>query len=61
MATIFTYSYVAGKYLEIENEAVQAAELVLVDNGLDDDDAAEVLRAIGYVLLDCELYPAEVM
>lgn len=29
----------------------------LIDNGIDADEASEVLRAIGYSLLDTELYP----
>lgn len=33
------------------------AEQVLVDNGIDRDEADTVLQAIGYALLDTELYP----
>ena len=33
------------------------AEQVLIDNGVDNDEASVVLQAIGYVLLDIELYP----
>jgi len=32
-------------------------EQVLIDNGIDPDEADTVLQAIGYVLLDTELYP----
>lgn len=41
----------------ISQTAILNAERILIDNGLDADDASEVLRAIGYVLLDTELYP----
>ena len=34
-----------------------AAEKVLIDNGIDEDEAQIVLQAIGYTLLDEELYP----
>lgn len=43
----------------ITQECISAAEQVLVDNGIDSDEAATVLQAIGYVLLDVELYPEE--
>ena len=33
------------------------AEQVLVDNGIERDEADTVLQAIGYALLDTELYP----
>lgn len=33
------------------------AEQCLVDNGIESDEAAVVLQALGYVLLDEELYP----
>lgn len=36
---------------------VEAAEKVLVDNGIEEDEASTVLQAIGYSLLDTELYP----
>lgn len=38
-------------------EQIKKAEQVLIDNGIDADDAALVLQAIGYGLLDVELYP----
>jgi hypothetical protein len=34
-----------------------AAEKVLVDNGIEEDEASTVLQAVGYALLDTELYP----
>ena len=40
----------------IFEEHIEKAEQVLIDNGIDEDEAAIVLQAIGYVLLDAELY-----
>ena len=37
----------------------EKAERVLIDNGIEADEAEVVLQAIGYVLLDTELYPEE--
>ena len=41
----------------ITKENIQKAEQVLMDNGHDLDDAQDILQALGYVLLDVELYP----
>ena len=41
----------------ITQENIQKAEQVLMDNGHDLDDAQDILQALGYVLLDVELYP----
>lgn len=38
---------------------IERAEKVLFDNGIETDEVATVLQAIGYVLLDTELYPEE--
>lgn len=35
------------------------AEQCLVDNGIEPDEALIVLQALGYILLDEELYPEE--
>ena len=35
------------------------AEKVLVDNGIDPDEAYVVLQALGFVLLDEDLYPED--
>lgn len=43
----------------ISPSKIKAAEGVLIDNGIDPDEAQNVLQAIGYVLLDTELYPEE--
>lgn len=40
-----------------DRERISRAEQVLVDNGIDADDASTVLQALGYVLIDTELYP----
>ncbi|MCM1296333.1 MAG: hypothetical protein NC311_12410, partial [Muribaculaceae bacterium] len=37
--------------------AIEKTEQVLADNGIDPDEAQTVLQAIGYTLLDQELYP----
>ncbi len=36
---------------------IEKAEGVLIDNGIPEDEASTVLQAIGYVLIDSELYP----
>lgn len=40
----------------IRPEDIKRAEQVLIDNGIDADEADIVLQAIGYTLLDVELY-----
>lgn len=49
--------------LNIENckiypDNIKNAEGVLIDNGVDESDVHDVLQAIGYVLLNEELYPS---
>ncbi len=44
---------------EITEDRIEAAEKVLADNGIEHDETATVLQAIGYTLLDKELYPEE--
>lgn len=39
----------------ITDEMVKKAQQVLVDNGIDTDETATVIQAIGYVLLNTEL------
>ena len=36
---------------------IEKAEGVLIDNGIPEDEASTVLQAIGYTLIDSELYP----
>jgi len=45
---------------EITKENIKRAEQVLIDNGIDKDEAECVLQAIGYTLLDTELYGNDV-
>ncbi len=40
----------------MEQVKIKAAEQVLIDNGIETDEAQVVLQAIGYVLLDKDLY-----
>lgn len=42
---------------EMDKLRIRKAEQILIDNGIEDDEAAVVLQAIGYALLDTELYP----
>lgn len=46
-----------GDQICITQENIKKAEQVLMDNGHDLDDAQDILQALGYVLLDVELYP----
>ena len=45
---------------EITNEQIKKAMQCLVDNGIEEDEACVVLQALGYILLDDELFPEEV-
>ena len=36
---------------------LEKAKQILVDNGVEGDEAEIVLQAIGYALIDTELYP----
>lgn len=42
---------------EITKEEIERTIKVLVDNGIEEDEAETVLQAIGYTLLDAELFP----
>lgn len=42
--------------MEIPESKIKKAEQILIDNGIEADEAAVVLQAIGYALLDTELY-----
>ena len=54
----FTPSDAATKQ-GISPETIKRAEQVLIDNGIDPDEAQTVLQALGYVLLNEELYPED--
>lgn len=41
----------------ITPEQKEKAKQILVDNGVEEDEAEIVLQAIGYALIDTELYP----
>ena len=43
----------------ISKEDIIRAEQILIDNGIDKDEASVVLQAVGYALLDLELYDEE--
>ena len=43
--------------LRITSKAIKAAENCLIDNGIEADEAEIVLQALGYILIDEELYP----
>lgn len=45
---------------EINEEQIKKAMRCLVDNGIEIDEACTVLQALGYILLDVELFPEEV-
>jgi len=47
----------AFQHYGVTPDSVKAAEKVLADNGIEADEVQTVLQAIGYALLDCELYP----
>ena len=43
--------------MNMNKEKIEKAEQVLIDNGIEKDEAQTVLQAIGYILLDEEMYP----
>lgn len=45
---------------EITDNKINATMQCLIDNGIDEGEACVVLQAIGYILLDEELFPEEV-
>jgi hypothetical protein len=54
-------AYLAG-YAQCKQDYkknIAATEQVLIDNGIEEDEASTVLQAIGYSLLNTELYPEE--
>ena len=42
---------------EIDELAIESCVQILIDNGIAVDEADSVLQAIGYALIDTELYP----
>ena len=56
------YSYGAEWNIEeveipVPARDLKKAEKILVDNGIEEEEASTVLQAVGYALLDTELYP----
>ena len=47
------------KQININPDKICLAEKVLIDNGIDADEASMVLQAIGYTSLNMELYPEQ--
>lgn len=43
----------------ITAQNINKTKKVLIDNGIEEDEAEIVLQAIGYTLLDIELFPEE--
>jgi hypothetical protein len=48
---------IAVKRTSITPEDIKRTKQVLIDNGIEEDEADSVLQAIGYTLIDTELYP----
>ncbi|MBO5609112.1 MAG: hypothetical protein J5929_01890 [Eubacterium sp.] len=46
--------------VKISEDRIHKAEKCLADNGIDKDEAGTVLQALGYILMDTELYPESV-
>lgn len=40
----------------MDTNIIKAAEQCLIDNGIEPDEVQNVLQALGYILLDEELY-----
>ena len=49
-----------ARLINVSEEDVVKAQQVLIDNGIDEDEADSVLQALGYTLLGVELYPNEI-
>jgi hypothetical protein len=45
------------KRAEITSEDIVKSKQVLIDNGIEEDEADSVLQALGYTLIDTELFP----
>lgn len=48
---------IAVKRTSITPEDIKRTKQVLIDNGIEENEADIVLQAIGYTLIDTELYP----
>lgn len=47
------------EYITVYESTRKRAEQCLIDNGVEADEACTVLQALGYILMDVELYPEE--
>jgi hypothetical protein len=47
------------EYITVFESTRDRAEQCLIDHGIDADEACTVLQALGYILMDVELYPEE--
>jgi len=45
--------------MRIESDKIAKAEQILIDNGIEADEASTVLQALGFALLDEDLYPVK--
>lgn len=43
--------------MNIAEDRIKSAEQILIDNGVEADEASTVLQALGFALLDEDLYP----
>lgn len=48
---------IAVRRTNITPEDIKRTKQVLIDNGIEEDEVDSVLQAIGYTLIDTELYP----
>ena len=48
---------IAVRRTNITPEDIKRTKKVLIDNGIEEDEVDSVLQAIGYTLIDTELYP----
>lgn len=58
---LMCYYVLVGKENErkeptMDTNTIKAAEKCLIDNGIEPDEVQNVLQALGYILLDEELY-----
>ena len=53
-------SIILNSETEISRDSIEKAMQCLADNGIEEDETDTVLQAIGYILLDIELFPEEV-
>lgn len=57
MKNIITFRNEDYNEVYVTTENRNRAEQCLIDNGINKDEAYVVLQALGYILLDADLYP----